>query len=374
MKTLLILAAALTLAACSKSEQGTVADSSAGPVPVVLNAQDIATAESRTIGTAIIVSGNLDPADIVALKAQVPGTVTGVRVDRGSRVSQGQTLAVIEAQGIRSQAAGAEAQVAAARAQLSVAQQRLEASKKLYEAGAISAIEYKTAQANVEAADAQVAAARANAAGASESATRATIVAPIDGIVSDRRVSGGEAVSVGADLFTIVNASELELAGRVGVQDAARVRAGQAVSFSLDAYPTQVFRGRVARVDPTADPGTRQVGVYVRMSNPGGRIVGGQYARGRIETGGTMTAVVIPDAALTGRTGDSATVFVLAGNKVSRRSVVLAGRDEASGMNAVRSGVTAGDRVILNPSSDIGDGTVVSVPSDRPAAADSVRK
>lgn len=373
MKTLLILAAALTIAGCSKSEQGNVADSTE-QVPVVLNAQDIVTAESRPIGAAIIVSGNLDPADVVALKAQVPGTVTGVRVDRGTRVSQGQTLAVIEAQGIRSQAAGAEAQVAAARAQLSVAQQRLEASKKLYEAGAISAIEYKTAQANVEAADAQVAAARANAASASESATRATIVAPINGIVSDRRVSGGEAVNVGADLFTIVNASELELAGRVGVQDAARVRTGQAVTFSLDAFPSQEFRGRVARVDPTADPGTRQVGVYVRLPNPGGRIVGGQYARGRIETGGTTTAIVVPDAALTGRSGDSATVFVLAGNKVSRRVVVLAGRDEATGMNAVRSGLTAGDRVILNPSSDIGEGTVVSVPSDRPAAADSVRK
>lgn len=368
--SLALIATALVVTGCSKKAAGTAADS-AGPAPIVLNAQDVAIVESRMMGSAVVVAGNLDPADVVALKAQVPGTVTGVRVDRGSQVARGQTLAVIEAQGIRSQAAGAEAQVAAARAQLSVAQQRLEASKKLYDAGAISAIEYKTAQANVDAAEAQVAAARANAAGATESAARATITSPIDGVVSARAVSGGEAVNVGTELFTIVNASELELAGQVGVQDAARVRVGQAVTFTLDAYTNQTFRGRVARVDPTADPGTRQVGVYIRLANPGSRIVGGQYARGRIETGGTTTALVVPDAAITGRTSDSASVFALVGNKVARRSVKLGARDDVSGMVAVLSGLNAGDRVLLNPSSDIGDGTLVSIPQDRPARADS---
>jgi membrane fusion protein, multidrug efflux system len=107
--------AVILLAACSKPETAK-SDSTATAAPVVLNAQDIALVESRVMGAAVLVSGNLDPAEMVSVKAQVPGTVTGVRVDRGSAVSRGQVLAVIEAQGIRSQAAGAEAQVAAARA------------------------------------------------------------------------------------------------------------------------------------------------------------------------------------------------------------------------------------------------------------------
>jgi membrane fusion protein, multidrug efflux system len=359
--------AALALAACGKKDAA-AADSTAGPAPIVLSPQDIGTAESRMLGAAVLLSGNLDPAEVVQLKAQIPGTVSGVRVDRGSPVVRGQVLAVIQAQGIRSQAAGAQAQVAAARAQSSVAQQRLAASKRLFDAGAISSIEYRTAQANAEAAEAQVAAAQAGAAGASESAARATIVAPITGIVSDRAVSGGEAVNPGAELFTVVNASELELEGQVGVQDAARVRVGQPVTFALDAYPNQQFRGRVARVDPTADPATRQVGIYVRMPNPGNRIVGGQYARGRIETGGTTRAVVLPEAALTSRSTDSATVFVLVGNKVSRRTVALGARDESSGLVAVLSGVNEGERFLINPSTDIGEGTVISIAGDRPAA------
>jgi RND family efflux transporter MFP subunit len=360
----LVLFAAIA-SACGKPDSE--AEGAAAPVPVVLSAQDVAIAETRTIGAAVLVSGNLDPADVVSVKAQIPGTVTRVSVDRGSRVSRGQVLATIEAQGIRGQAAGAAAQVAAARAQLSVAQQRLQASKKLFDAGAISSIEYRTAQANVEVAEAQVAAARAGSAGAYESAARATITAPITGIVSARMVNGGEAVNPGTDLFTVVDASQLELAGQVGVQDAGRIRAGQPVTFTLDGYVGQTFRGNVVRVDPTADPATRQVGVFVRLANPGQRIVGGQYARGRIETGGTNTAVVIPEAAITSRSGDSAIVFAVVGNKVARRPVLLGARDEGSGLLAVQSGIQAGERVLLNPSTDVGDGTVVSIANDRAA-------
>ncbi len=359
-RTLVVLfIAAIAIQACSKSDDS--AAESAAPAPIVLSAQDVATAEVRTMGAEVLVSGNLDPFDVVSVSAQIPGTVTGVRVDRGSRVSRGSVLAVIQAQGIRSQAAGAAAQVAAARAQLAVAQQRLDASRKMFEAGAISAIEYKTAQANVDAAAAQVAAARAGAAGASESAARATIVSPINGVVSARNVSGGEAVNPGTPLFTVVNASELELSGQVGVQDAGRIRVGQPVTFTLDGHTGEAFRGRVARVDPTADPATRQVGVFVRLPNPGNRIVGGQYARGRIETGGTSPAVVIPEAAITSRSADSATVFAVVGNRVSRRSVVLGARDAGSGLVAVVKGVQAGERVLLNPSTDIGEGTIVSI-------------
>ena len=358
--------AGLTLAACGGDDDvPSAADSVATPASdaIVLSPQDVTTALTRTISTAVVVSGNLDPAQIVQVRAQIPGTVQGVRVDRGSAVRRGAVLAVIEAQGIRSQAA-------AARAQATVARERLEASKKLYEAGAISAIELRTAEAAYEAA-------QATASGASESAGRATITAPITGVVSARAVSGGEAVNPGQALFTVVDASELELAGRVAVQDAARIRAGLPVRFSLDAFPNQVFQGRVARVDPTADPGTRQVGVYVRLANPGNRIVGGQYARGTIETGATQSAVVIPEGAIIGRSGDNGTVFVLTGNRVARRVVTLGARDAATGMIAVATGLAAGERVILNPSPDIGDGAVVSVAADSltsaPVRADSGR-
>ncbi len=361
-RTIAILAvASVAIAGCSKPDASSAADS-VRAATVVLSPQDLGTAENATIGNVVMVSGNLDPAEVVNLQAQVAGTVAGVRVDRGTQVARGTAMATIAAQGVRSQAAGAQAQVAAARAQLAVAQQRLEGSKRLFDAGAISAIEYRTAQANVEAAEAQVASARAQSAGASENAARATIRAPINGIVSARAVNDGEPVSVGDNLFTIVNASELELAGQVGVAEASAVRVGQPVTFSLDVYPNQLLRGRVARVDPTADPGTRQVGVFVRLPNPGNRILGGQFAQGRIETGGNVTAITIPESAVTDRTPTGAAVFVVtATNTISRKAVTLGPRQEATGRIAITTGLEAGDRVILNPSSDIRDGASVSL-------------
>jgi RND family efflux transporter MFP subunit len=367
--TMIVLAAA-----CSdRAESHPATDSAAGAAAsVVLGPQDIATARLADIGGAVVLSGPLEPRDRVIVRAQVAGTIRNLRVDAGSRVSRGQSLATIEALGVRSQAAGAQAQVAAARANLAVAKQRLDAAETLRKAGAMSEIDYRTAVAGYEAAEAQLAAARAQAAASNETASFTNVVAPISGIVSARRVEGGESVKSGDELLTVVDARMLELAGQIGVADAARVRVGQPVIFTIDAMPGEELRGRVARMDPTADPGTRQVGVYVELPNPSGRIIGGQFARGRISIGAS-TAVVIPQRAVQstggGANAASGVVFVIENGRIARRVVTLGARDEATGMVAVLSGVNAGDRVIATITTDIREGMAVTVAADSAGAA-----
>lgn len=150
----------------------------------------------------MILTGTLNPYRIAEVRAQVPGLVSAIRVDRGDAVSAGKVMAVLDAQGIRSGAAGARAQVSAAQANLALAQQRYESSRKLYDAGAISQIDFQAAAAALEAARGQLAAAHAQAASASESARQATITAPFAGEVSARMVNVGEAVNPGQALFT----------------------------------------------------------------------------------------------------------------------------------------------------------------------------
>ena len=374
-------AAALILGvvACSDDADSAPAvdTAAAAPAPaIVIDSQDLAAARIENIGATITLSGPLEPKDQVILRAQVPGTVADLRVDRGSNVSRGQRLATIRAAGVQSQAAGAQAGVAAAEANLAVARQRLEAARQLREAGAISDIDLRSAQAGFEAASAQVAAARAQAASAGEAASYTTITAPISGTVSSRKVQEGEAVNPGGELLTIVNSRVLQLAGQISVVDAARVRVGQPVTFSLDAAPGQAYRGRVARIDPTADPGTRQVGVFVELQNPGGRIIGGQFARGTIATTSTR-ALVVPITAVRGATPDNvaeAHVFVVENGRIVRRPVQVGARDEASGRIAIVNGVREGEKVIANPTSDIVEGTIVTIagsaaPAPAPAAA-----
>ena len=354
------LAAALALAC---GGDAATADGAVGErEAVVLASADVATARLGQLQTGPTLTGSLQPADIVQLRAQIPGTVAELRVDRGTAVRAGQVLAVIEAAGIRSQAAGARAAVAAAEANLAVARQQLEAARTLSQAGAMSEIDFRTAEAGFEAAQAQVAAARAQAAGAGEQASRAIVRSPLTGVVSARAVEEGEPVSPGDDIVTVVDASRLELAGQVPVQEAARVRVGQPVRFTLDAYPGRDFRGSVARIDPTADPNTRQVGIYVRLPNPGGEIIGGQFARGRV-LGDVAEAVVVPQGAVR-QEGEESYVLVIENGRVVRRAVVLGARDEASGEVGIASGLRAGEQVIAAPSATLAAGTAVTVAAD----------
>lgn len=345
----------------SSAAEETAADSV--PRAAILGAQDVAVAERADVAGGILLTGSLQPADVVTIRAQVPGTMNGVRVDRGSSVSRGQTLATIQAAGIQSQAAGARAGVAAAEAQLAVARQQLEAARRLQSAGAMSVIELRTAEAQFGAAEAQVAAARASSAAAGESASRATISAPIAGVISERNVEDGEAVVPGDELFTIVDARELELAAQIPVDQSARVRVGQAVVFTLDGAPGREYRGRVARMDPVANTQTRQVGVYVRLANSQAAIVGGQFARGRIVGEAASNAVVVPVGAVRDP-GGSPFVLVIANDRIARRDVTVGARDEGRGVVAIETGLAAGDRVVTTPSIDLPEGAAVSVASD----------
>src|SRR5690606_2133122 len=225
-------------------------------------------------------------------------------------------------------AAGAQAGVAAAEAQMALAARQLESARTLHQAGAMSEIDFRGAQTQYEAAQAQLAAARAQAVGAGEQARRATVTAPFAGEVSQRQANEGEAVNPGQPIFTVVDTRILELAGQVPVNEAALVRAGQPVEFTLSAYPGRSFRGEVARVEPTADPETRQVGVYVRLPNADRALVGGLFATGRILTGATSNSVAVPVAAVRTQ-GNETFVWVIENGTAVRRPVTLGTRDEA---------------------------------------------
>lgn len=326
---------------------------------IVLAPGDVAIATRETIGEGVAVTGPLNPYHVAEVRAQVPGVLTDLRVDRGSRVSAGEVMALIQADGIRSQAASAKAGVAAAQAGLAVATRQIESSKKLYAAGAVSELDLQQAQAAYDAAQAQLAAARAGEAAASEAARRASVVAPFAGEVSVRTVNQGEAVNPGQSLLTVVDPAYLEFQGTVPVEQAAALRAGQQVEIGLDAYPGRVFRGSVARIEPTANAQTRQVGVYVRLANENRAVLGGVYASGRILTGSSHQGIVVPLAALRGA-GQDSYVWAVRGNKAVKQPVKLGARDERRGWVEVLDGIQSGETVVA-AAGDLADGAPVRV-------------
>jgi membrane fusion protein, multidrug efflux system len=359
----------LVIAACGRGgDAAPAADSPAASLAAVtLTPSDVATPREMELTEGISLSGSLEPSQTVLVKAQVPGRLRRVLVDRGTRVARGQLLGEIEAEGLRGQAAGAQAAVISAEAAESLATQRLEAAKRLNAAGAISDIELRTAEINVRAAAAQQALARAQLATASEASARTRLTAPIGGVISARMVDPGESVKDGDQVFEVVDINTLELEAQVGVDEAMRVRVGSPVTFSIDAVSGNL-RGRVSRIDPRADPGTRQVGIAAQLPNPGGRIVAGQFARGRVLTGRAVSGIAIPIAAISDSAG-VARVFVIENGKLVLRQVTLGARDDARGLVAVTSGLTAADRILARPVVGAANGLSVTVASDSATTA-----
>jgi RND family efflux transporter MFP subunit len=211
----------------------------------------------------------------------------------------------------------------------------------------LSELDFRAAEAQFQAAQAQLAAARSNATGASEQAGRTAVTAPFAGSVSARTVNEGEAVNPGQTVLTVVNSEFLELRGQVPVDQANQVRPGQPAEFSLTAFPGRTFSGTVARVDPVADAATRQVGVTLRLRNPG-ELIAGMFASGRVVTGGDRQTLVVPAAAVRGQ-GTEQHVLAVVGDSVVRRPVTVGARDDTRGVVSVQSGVQAGERVIVSP-------------------------
>ncbi|HEY0372197.1 MAG TPA: efflux RND transporter periplasmic adaptor subunit, partial [Thermoanaerobaculia bacterium] len=214
------LLAALLLAACGGSNaEETSAATKAAIAPLQLSARDVATVTTRETVSGIRITGSLDPADRIEVKAQVSGQLQRVNVERGDVVREGQVLAVVDS-GI------ANAQAAAARAQLAAAERDSGAAEMLFKAGAVAEREFVNARAARDAARAQV-----NQIG--QSIAHATIRAPQSGVVTAKEVSAGEIVAPGTALFSIADTRRLELTGTIPANEIGKVRPGQKVTLTL---------------------------------------------------------------------------------------------------------------------------------------------
>ncbi|NJD09384.1 MAG: efflux RND transporter periplasmic adaptor subunit [Gemmatimonadetes bacterium] len=356
----------LGLALASLPGCGGGAEEAAATAPdLILDSGDLAVARDTSMTDAVILTGTLQPYRVTEVRAQVPGTLAALRADRGDAVRAGQTLADLNAAGITSAAEAARVGLAASEAGEALARKQLDSARRLYERGALSAIELQSAQAGYDAAAGQLAGARAQLAAAAEAAGHVLVAAPFDGRVSTRDVNLGEAVNPGQTLFTVVDARILELAGEVTVQTAARLRPGARVTFAVDGYPDEQFAGEVARVEPVADEATRRVGVYLRVPNQSGRLLGGVFATGRVDVGAAQTGVTVPASAVRG-SGDSLYVWLVQAGAPARRVVTVLQRDDAAALVQLR-GVSAGDTVIVSPG-NVTEGTRLQI-AKQPASA-----
>jgi RND family efflux transporter MFP subunit len=339
---------------CGRGERTTAAPTAG----VRIGAEDVVTVKEQRISAGPTFSGTLTAANEATVRAEIPGSVTAALVDSGERVTRGQVLARIDPGALGSEQRSAQSGVRAALTALTTAQRDLERQEELFREGIISRSDIEAARARASQARASVAAAQAQASSASEQLGRAVVRSPMTGVVSARSVSQGDVVQVGAALYTIVDPSTLQLAAAIPAEDLSQVRVGMPVSFTVTGFPGRWFGGRIARINPTADPATRQIQVFVEIPNPERTLVGGLYAEGRVATE-SRVGLVVPAAAVDRRT-PQAHVVKLAGGRVSRVPVEVGVVDEKNDRVEVRGGGLAkGDQVLVGASRELTPGTIV---------------
>ena len=365
LRSAAVVAAALLAAGCSSGADAKEAGKGGGAggpggggggPSVTLAATDVATPRRMPLEDAIPVTGNLEPLERSEVRSRLEGDVTGVYVREGEAVRAGQLLARFEASDQAGAARSAQADVAAARSSLGTAQWNLEQTRELQAQGAVPERDVRVAEEAVAAARARVAAAEARLGSSRNEVGDTRVLAPSAGVVERRAVNPGERVTRGASLFTLVRGDVLELAAAVPERRAAGVRAGQPVRFTADA---REFTGRVARVGPSVDPGSRAVTVYVQVPNPDGTLKAGAFASGRIVSRVVDGVVVVPAAAVREpRAGGRPFVYRVVDGKIDVAEVTPGLADEARGLVQV-DGLAETDRVVVGNVGVLGKGMSV---------------
>jgi membrane fusion protein, multidrug efflux system len=358
-----VLLAVASVAACRSGDAS--ADTSAASTAVLVGPENIAVVTAEEIRTGPTLSGALQAEREANVRAEIPAAVMETYAEAGQRVPAGAVLARLDDRAIRDQELSARAGVSTAQNASDIAKRELERAEALVKAGAIAERDLERARNGALAAATQLANAQAMHASASAQLRKTRITAPFAGVISARPVSAGDVVSPGAALFTIVDPSTMRLEASVPAQALTAVRVGLPVEFAVAGYPDRRFVGRVTRVNPTADPVTRQVRIIVTIPNAGAALVGGLFAEGRVASE-ARTSPVVPLGAVDER-GVRPSVMRIKNGKVERVEVELGLRDNQTESIEVRAGLTPGDTILLGTARGLTPGVPVKVstPSDR---------
>lgn len=317
---------------------------------------DLIEAREGDIARSVTVSGVIEPIRTVTVNSQLSGALLAVQVEEGDRVVAGDVLARLDDREL-------QAQLEAAEAAYEVAESAYERAEQLRERQVITLPEYERDRTAYTAARAQL----------DQIRTRidyATVQAPISGVITTKEVEAGDVVGNQMRLFTVADLSEIVV--RVGVSelDVVELAVGNPVSIALDAFPGRSLEGRIRRVFPTADPGTRLVPVEVRLTGEAASIARpGFLARTTFELSAREGVVLIPVSALVTGAG-SQSVFVVEDGTAVRRTVTTG--LTSVGQVEILSGLSPGDRVVTAGSGQLRDGASVRVMGEGGEAADDV--
>lgn len=328
-------------------------------VTLEFNPREVAQPTRARLPARLEFSGPLVAPQTAIVRAKASGTLLALNVGEGSRVVAGQALGRIDLAEQASRVAERSASVESARATLLQAERTHASNERLAAQSFISPIALENSRAAVDTARASLAAMQAAGETARLLLRDGTLVSPIAGIVAKRHALPGEKVAVEQQVLTLVDLARLELAGAVGTHEVSRLAAGMPVQVQVEGI-TEPVAGRIARIAPAAEPGTRSIGVTIELPNAKEVLRAGQYAVARVELADDTDRLTLPLSAV-GNTGGQDHVWLIESGQLARRAVKLGRRDEREGRVEIVEGVQPGAQVLAARFDNLREGAKATI-------------
>jgi RND family efflux transporter MFP subunit len=361
---LLLALATAPQAACQRQQPQEAA--SPETAPVLIGPENIVIVRKDSISSGPRLSGSLEPRRQARVLAEISGSVTSVQTEIGNLVKKGQVLARIEDAALRNAYQSAKSALTSAELEYQNARRQAERTEKLVEGGALATRDLEMAQSNRSAAQARAAQARAQLAQARQQLDAATVTSPMNGSISEKSVNQGDVVTVGAPLFTVIDPSSMRLEASVSSDAIPVLQLGTPVMFQVRGYPNQSFTGKIAQVAPAADPATRQITTLVDIPNPGGKLIAGLFAEGRIGAE-TRETLVVPISAINSPE-ENPYVIVIRNGRAERVAIKLGLRDPQTERVEIQGPIQEDEVLLSGTTRSLAPGTRVKLTGTNPEA------
>lgn len=333
-------------------------EDSAAKLVYELSKGDVVAVEARALSMNLPLSGSLTPLAQATVKSKVSGVVLDANLREGTSVSAGQVLARLDQADQAARLAQQQAMLDEATARLALAVKNSQNSQALLKQNYISQQSFDATQNSVDLAQASVKAQQALVQLARIALNDTAIRAPMAGVISRRHVQAGEKLAPDMPVFTIVDLRQMTLEAQVPASEIPRVKIGQDVQFKVDGFAGRNFSGKVARINPTAEAGSRSMLVYISVNNADHALSGGMFAKGQLTTSKSAVRPLVPVAALR-KDKEADVVYKIEDGKVVSQPVKLGMRNEDEGMVEVTEGLAGGARLVLGKLDGVKPGTKV---------------
>lgn len=352
------------------------ASSQRAEAPLQLAASELVGVLRKSLVLGVPMSGSLRATESAMVKARVAGELQGLTVREGDSVRAGQVLARIEATESQARLRQAQQQADAAKAQVDINQRTVTNNQALVNQGFISATALVTSQASLESAQSTYRAALAAADVAKKSLDDTVLRSPISGQVSQRLAQPGERMPIDGRVLEVVDLSRLELEALLSPADSLAVRVGQKAQLQIEGS-TEPVVATVARINPSAQAGSRTVPVYLAIAQNRGApaLRQGLFVQGLLDTGRADVLTVPLDAVRTDKPAPY--IQAVQDGKVAYLPVKTGARAVVDGQTLVAiEGAPEGTVVVSGRMGQLREGTAVTTaaapaapaaPASRPA-------